>query len=403
MRGFFGAVVRLYFRNIWTLGAIPKATARGTVFVANHPNGLVDPLLLLTQLPCQAAPLAKSTLWKVPGLAWLLNAAGAVPVFRKQDAAETGATDNDAMFRRVAEHLASGGNILLFPEGVSHDETRLLELRSGAARMLAKAWESGARELSFVPIALHFDAKDVFRSRALMIFGESEPASLFAGEQGIEVERLREAMRRSLADLLVDAPSRDEFDERILLAEMLSHESGKAAAQAAYQIAKARASSELCAAELRAYRRELDSWDLCDSDVFAMHRGSYRASLWPWQLLGIAGAVLFYLPYRLTGQLAKKKSDGRDTTSTYKLGLALLLFPFCWLLLIGAALSLLKWPMAMIASVLITLAPFAALDRLDDPARKLAPRSQHFGALWGLREGALSKIRQLQAGEDHHR
>ena len=36
------------------------------VFVSNHTNGLVDPVLVLTTAPCRISPVAKSTLWRIP-------------------------------------------------------------------------------------------------------------------------------------------------------------------------------------------------------------------------------------------------------------------------------------------------------------------------------------------------
>src|SRR5579859_2651078 len=107
--GVFRWVVSLYFREVEVVGDVPSATTGGRIFGANHFNGLVDPILVLTNAPCPIAPVAKSTLWKVPVLRALLDAVGAVPVARRKDDPNKPAEANEEVFARVASHLGGGG------------------------------------------------------------------------------------------------------------------------------------------------------------------------------------------------------------------------------------------------------------------------------------------------------
>src|SRR5438132_6048169 len=118
---FFKGISAIYFRETEVVGEIPSKETRGRIFAANHVNGLVDPILVLTNAPCPASPVAKSTLWKVPVLKWLLDAVDAVPVVRRRDDPNKPAEANDEIFERVAAHLSGGGNVLIFPEGTSHN------------------------------------------------------------------------------------------------------------------------------------------------------------------------------------------------------------------------------------------------------------------------------------------
>ena len=122
---------------------------------------------MLTDAACEISPIAKSTLWTIPGLRWLLDRAGAVPIVRRKDSPDKDASANDATFDKIAAHLAGGGNILIFPEGTSHSEPHLAPLRTGAARMLIAAEASGGEPPTFQAVALEFDARDDFRSRCL--------------------------------------------------------------------------------------------------------------------------------------------------------------------------------------------------------------------------------------------
>src|SRR5262245_30251952 len=154
----FRRLMRLYFREIERLGEPPGPDVRGRGFVANHSNALIDPVLVITDAECEISPVAKSTLWDVPGLRWLLDGAGAVPIVRRKDAPDKDAAANADVFERVAAHLSRGGNILIFPEGTSHSEPQLAPLRSGAARMLLAAAARGGVAPSFQAVGLEFDA-----------------------------------------------------------------------------------------------------------------------------------------------------------------------------------------------------------------------------------------------------
>ena len=193
----FRSIMRLYFRRIERLGQAPGPDTAGRVFVANHFNALIDPILVITDAACDISPIAKSTLWKVPGLKWLLDRAGAVPIVRRTDAPDKDASANDAAFARIATHLATGGNILIFPEGTSHSEPHLAPLRSGAARMLA-AGEAAGGATTFQAVGLEFDARDDFRSRCLLLWG---PVHRFADLAGDDEDRVRAATAMMDADL----------------------------------------------------------------------------------------------------------------------------------------------------------------------------------------------------------
>src|SRR5262249_10768337 len=98
LRALFRRVIAIYFREIEVVGELPWPDAGGRLFAANHVNALVDPILVLTSAPCQISPVAKSTLWKIPGLRWLLDVANAVPIVRRRDDPNKDAAKNDAIF-----------------------------------------------------------------------------------------------------------------------------------------------------------------------------------------------------------------------------------------------------------------------------------------------------------------
>src|SRR5689334_25115966 len=90
----FRRLMRLYFRDVERVGTPPGPDTRGRVIVSNHTNALIDPVLVLTDAACEISPVAKSTLWAIPGLRWLLDRAGAVPIVRRKDTPDKDASQN---------------------------------------------------------------------------------------------------------------------------------------------------------------------------------------------------------------------------------------------------------------------------------------------------------------------
>lgn len=176
LRALAGAALRWFYRDIqveW-LERIPRG--RPLLLVVNHPNALVDALLVIWIVPRRVLITAKAPLFANPLAGALLRFAGVVPLHRTSDATATERADpsrNRDTFRAVHDALQRGGTVLIFPEGKTHDEPSLAQLKTGAARMALHAREaSDVPGLAIVPIGLTFEQKDAPRSRVLVQVGE---------------------------------------------------------------------------------------------------------------------------------------------------------------------------------------------------------------------------------------
>ena len=203
-------VLAVFFRRIEVVGGnrVPRGEGRGhrvpLVVVANHVNGLVDPLFLLGPLRLPARMLGKSTLWQIPVLAQLCDLAGVLPVYRRQDEGADMAKNLET-FSRCHEELARGGILAIFPEGVSHDEPQLQPLKTGAARILLEGEQRfGPLGSRILPVGLLFEDRGRFRSRALVVVGPpidpAEEVALATRDEATAVRlltaRVTEALER---------------------------------------------------------------------------------------------------------------------------------------------------------------------------------------------------------------
>ncbi len=421
----FRRVLGVYFRKIEVTGNLPGADTGGRIFVSNHTNGIVDALLVLTTAPCRIAPIAKATLWGIPGLRWLLDHAGAVPVVRRRDDPTKAHGSNDEVFDKVAHALAAGHNILIFPEGTSHNEPHLIELKTGAARMLARARERGGAGLTFQAVGLEFEDRDLFRSRSLLVYGPVRSVDEIA-ERGDRRRRARRRHHRRGARGPRGAPRRGRLVARASahcarrrdaqqrrrrpLARALEHHrpAGRGRGQGAARRRRRPRSSGVGDAVGHYYER-LDEEGLADEqlaqggDPGTVDTVAGRGAPWLSLPLAVAGAVLYVVPYELTHLLAQRIADEPDELSTYKIGVGLLAYPIWAAGLVAGGLVLLPPPLsAGFAVGSAVTSPFAALAWRDAGPRmrravRFATRAHRLAALRALRAEAIARVEQARA------
>ena len=415
----FRRIISLYFREIETVGDVPEPRTGGRIFAANHVNGLIDPILVLTNAPCAASPVAKATLWKIPVLKWLLDAADAVPILRRKDDPEKPAEANEEVFARVAAHLEGGGNILIFPEGTSHNEPHIVRLRSGAGRMLARAHAAGARGLTYQAVGLEFESRDVFRSRALLVYGPVRRVDAH-GTGGDELaQAITDELTEDLSELVVEG---ETWEERLLVArvaELFANRAGRRSLAGLNEIGRqVEAARKALGPEkddlyreiadaVGGYYEALAAAGLSDHDIEKSGEPprTHRSKKWKLALtapLAIPGVVLWWLPYQIPRIVARRISKGeRDAVSTYKLGTGLVVFPLWGAALVGGSFALLPWPAAVAASAVAVTSPFAALywlDWLDRPRarRRGAPEDASSAELRRMRDRVMSLLERAR-------
>ena len=77
------------------------------------------------------------------------------------------------MFESCFEVLEEGRTLCIFPEGISHNDPQLKQLKTGAARIALESeerhgWKQGVQ---LVPVGLNFRRAPRLRSRVTIDFG----------------------------------------------------------------------------------------------------------------------------------------------------------------------------------------------------------------------------------------
>ena len=169
----------------------------------NHPNNFIDSLVVGAAVRRKVHYLATAGLFENPLVARFLLAAGAIPVWRKQDERTHASTDKNAeTFAACTAAFERGALIAIYPEGTTHAEARVQRLKTGAAR-IALAWEAAhPRTLAMVPVGLTFEARKSFRARVLVSFGARVPLHAYADAYREDPVKAVDALTRHLQEAM---------------------------------------------------------------------------------------------------------------------------------------------------------------------------------------------------------
>ncbi|HUP51765.1 MAG TPA: 1-acyl-sn-glycerol-3-phosphate acyltransferase [Longimicrobiales bacterium] len=378
----------------------------GPVLVtANHPNSLVDPLVIFHTGGRPTRPLAKAPLFEQALVGTVLRGLGGLPVYRREDAPEL-VHLNDRTFDAAIEALRAGEAVQIYPEGRSHSEPSLSPLRTGAARIALLAeqrsgWKLGLR---IQPVGLTYTRKHAFRGRAIAAFGAPFPV---ADLRGLHEQDEREAVRELTARIqralealtlnfeqpedveLVDVAERlyarqkklAGFRDREPMAERLPRLLRFTEGVRWLRAADPERLDEM-RAQVRRYLRLLTLFGASEGDVprryplWSVLRYAAKQLLLLTLVLPVAllGMVVWAVPFLLTRYVAPRFRPKLDQVATYKVGMAVLAFPI-WF----GVLELVTWLAwgfrpalaALVALPVTGLAAIAWADRQADAREDL--------------------------------
>jgi len=368
LRSLLRLILRVFFPRI-EISNIERVPRHGPVILAvNHPNGLIDPLFLLCLSPRPVSFLAKAPLFDMPVIGWFVKALGSIPVYRRQDEGFQ-PEKNRQTFERARAILSGGGVIAIFPEGASHDDPKLRPLKTGAARIAlgaAALANGGGAELTVSPMGIYYTAKGIFRSEALLYFGQPitvAPAALGAdGEPPPdEVRRLTARIERALSEVTLQADEHEALALAARAEELFEADqpaSNERLAQqfelrrrilAGYSALRSQAPERIASlsARIARYQAELAQAGV-DPKTLAPARTAPARSVGhlvkgaAFSLLvlpvALVGTLINYPAYRLVGLLATRLARGDDgLVATIKILAGALLFPLTWIAVAVAA------------------------------------------------------------------
>jgi 1-acyl-sn-glycerol-3-phosphate acyltransferase len=345
----------------------------------NHPNNLIDSLLVGSVLPRKVHYVGTATLFRNPLIARFLVALGVIPVYLKADDPDK-MDRNIEMFAACAEAFDRGRLIAIYPEGVTRAEAHAQRIKTGAARIALGYEAHSPGRLTVVPVGLSFAARKRFRGRVRVSFGEpvdvsshlagyrEEPAKALHGlttaiqgameREVVHVERIDPAaFGRAVEALYRGELERELWEERWLSGRQINpfQFSGSIADAVEYFRKQDPERIGRLWQRILGYHAGLATYRLHDEAVRTrLERTAERQRVArSWQtIVGVPlfayGAAVNFLPYYLPGWLARRMSRRQTDYATIRLLASVVAFPLFWALetaLVGWAAGL-PWTLA---------------------------------------------------------
>lgn len=354
--GICNTAVRLFYR-FEVQGSAPPGSGP-LLLLANHPNSLVDPALVTAAAGRPVRFLAKAPLFTHPLVGWLVRASGAIPVYRRSDDPSL-APRNQEMFAAVFAGLSQGAAIGIFPEGISHSQPSLADLKTGSARIALGHAVRTDEPLAVVPTGLLLRDKGRFRSAAIAVRGEPIAWTDLASRGEEDVEAVRELTRRIDEGLRQVTLNLDSWEDQPLVegAEAIWAAEFEAESGSEDALMRTQASASI----LSQVRTESDPQSMALAGAVAAHcRRLHRLGMEPgdlgarvdlpaalrWAasrvvwlgplkaLLAVSGFLLYLIPFHVTGLVTRAARPPATQRSTYQILIGAVVYSL-WILLIA--------------------------------------------------------------------
>jgi|GEM_PF-622175 len=363
-------VVKTFFREITVKGAENLPDSGPVIFTPNHPNALIDPLLLFFFPPVYNIRfVAKAPLFKIPLLGWIMRKMQAIPVVRRFEA--DGKVDYKAFFSSCVNSLAAGNSITIFPEGASLPQPHMTTMRTGAARLFFMAREKNI-DVRIVPVGLNYEHGSIFRSSVVVsaapLLDTTDLVEKHNESPQIAVRELTERIRKNLEEHVFQTENYRDRELMLLLERIYREEKDGESWSARFERLKQFEAGlnilkDSCASEIENLRVMLTRYKKLTSSLEGMQslpadnaNGSLKKFLLALTGLPFAclGGLLNFLPYQLCNLIVKHiKRYDEAATATYKVVYSLLLFPLTFVLEAVLIHIWLGWIATVIFAILI--------------------------------------------------
>ena len=190
---------------------IPKKGA--VLFMVNHPNGLIDPLLVTTNNPRTNYFLTRAASFKKPLVRWFLNSLNLIPIYRIRDGVSQ-LNKNKVVFERCFNLLDNKKALMIFPEG-SHDERRTVRsLSKGFSRIVFGAIERNPKlQIQIIPVGITYQDSSSYPFKVSLNYGTPILANDFYKPNltHSDIKKLKDVISDQLKVLSVHIPLTEDY------------------------------------------------------------------------------------------------------------------------------------------------------------------------------------------------
>jgi len=202
--------------KIQGLHNIPKKGA--ILFLINHPNGLIDPLLIAANINRKSHFLVNAKVFKSSFVAKLLDTLNLIPIYRMRDGFSK-LNKNEMIFEKCFSILNRKETLMIFPEG-SHDKRRTIRpVSKGFTRILFGAIEREPNiPIQMIPVGVTYQHSNNFPIEAAVCIGNPINANQFYDDKNPKksIDELKEVVENELKKLSVHIPANECYHDKLV-------------------------------------------------------------------------------------------------------------------------------------------------------------------------------------------
>jgi len=198
----------VYFARVTVVHPERLPKAGPVLYLGLHRNGAVDGIVYGEVL--RGVVFLISSQLRKTGLARLFF--NGIAITRGKDQGDR--SQNDKALKQCLQHLVSGGQLFVFPEGTSGLGPRHLPFKGAAAWLIEDYLRGGGPPLQVIPAGIHYECAWAFRSKVEVVIGRPVAVDL-AGETSLErIKELRGRITKGLEAVGINVASA-EYQQQI--------------------------------------------------------------------------------------------------------------------------------------------------------------------------------------------
>ncbi len=210
-------VLFFYHKKITVAGKdnIPKKGA--VLFISNHPNALLDPLLVVTNNVRNIHFLTRASAFKNKIIAKFLLSIKLIPIYRKRDNVDT-IKKNKTAFSKSVELMQEQKTIYIAAEGSHNVQRRVRELKKGFVYIILDTFKKYPEvNIQIVPIGLNYNSVENYPSSVSVYYGKPIDAKNYYHEnnENTSINELLKVVRNSMKSLTTHIEDAASYDKTI--------------------------------------------------------------------------------------------------------------------------------------------------------------------------------------------
>lgn len=216
-RLFIRAALFFYTKRIKVTGKenIPKKGA--ILFTVNHPNALIDPLLVATSNRRVHHFLVRAASFKNPTIKKLLATLNLMPIYRIRDGVKELAK-NQEIFNQCFSILKKGDALMIFPEGSHNIKRTVRPISKGFTRILFGAMDKHPDlKITVIPVGITYQNPSVYPTSVSVKYGDPIIANDYYDPDNIPASTsiLRKMVADQLQERVVHIPNNEAYHTTI--------------------------------------------------------------------------------------------------------------------------------------------------------------------------------------------